>query len=371
MKILYPIGSFYPAQSGGPNNTIYWLTKFLYKKNIITTVITTNKDINGKVPLNKMIKSEAGRVMYCKEYFHFLPIRMLIKSFTEVKNHDIIHLTSLFYFPSLLIAFYSRIKGKKIIWSTRGELEAGAIKYKKNIKKIYLFIIKIILNDNIIFHSTSTEETKNIKKMFQKSDLVEIPNYLEITKMKNQKLKKQFIFLGRIHPIKNLEILINAISTSITFKKSGFKIIIAGDGKTKYIEKLKTMIKVKELQNYILFRGFVDLDDKDKILSSSYFLVLPSLSENFGNVVLESLTQGTPVIASSKTPWKLLNEYNAGLYIDNTIENWKNALENTIALDDYEYKDFRTNAYRLVDEKFNIEKNIGKWIDIYNKILHE
>ena len=115
------------------------------------------------------------------------------------------------------------------------------------------------------------------------------------------------------------------------------------------------------MQNYILFKaGFVDLDDKDKILSSSYFLVLPSLSENFGNVVLESLTQGTPVIASSKAPWKLLNEYNAGLYDRNkTIENWKNALENTIALDDYEYKDFRTNAYRLVDQTLILKKTLA------------
>ena len=44
-----------------------------------------------------------------------------------------------------------------------------------NIKKIYLFIIKIILNDNLDFSQYQHEETKNIKKMFQKSDLVEIP----------------------------------------------------------------------------------------------------------------------------------------------------------------------------------------------------
>ena len=77
------------------------------------------------------------------------------------------------------------------------------------------------------------------------------------------------------------------------------------------------------------------------------------------------------MFASSQTPWKLLNQYNAGFYIDNTIENWKNTLEQTIVFSDYEYKNFRINAYQLVNKKFNIEKNISNWINIYNKILHE
>ena len=57
--------------------------------------------------------------------------------------------------------------------------------------------------------------------------------------MKNQKLKKAIYFFRQNTSYKKFKILINAISTSITFKKSGFKIIIAGDGKTKYIEKVE------------------------------------------------------------------------------------------------------------------------------------
>ena len=48
---------------------------------------------------------------------------------------------------------------------------------------------------------------------------------------------------------------------------------------------------------------------------------MPSHNENFGNVVVESLSQGTPVIASTGTPWKILEKYHAGYWIKNNPEN--------------------------------------------------
>ena len=50
MTLLFPVGSLYPAQSGGPSNTIYWMGKALAKNNINLRIVTTNKDIKaGKI----------------------------------------------------------------------------------------------------------------------------------------------------------------------------------------------------------------------------------------------------------------------------------------------------------------------------------
>ncbi len=88
---------------------------------------------------------------------------------------------------------------------------------------------------------------------------------------------------------------------------------------------------------------------------------MPSITENFGNVVVESLAQGTPVIASKGTPWQILEETNAGYWIEVDVESIKNCIDTVISLNDYEYQKMRKNAFATVDNHFNIEKNIVNW----------
>ena len=48
MKLLYIIGSYYPAQSGGPNNTIHWQAKYLSQESIDVTVASLKTGLNEK-----------------------------------------------------------------------------------------------------------------------------------------------------------------------------------------------------------------------------------------------------------------------------------------------------------------------------------
>ena len=131
------------------------------------------------------------------------------------------------------------------------------------------------------------------------------------------------------------------------------------------------MITKLNLDKEIKFIGFIDGKEKNILLSESYFLVLPSLSENFGNVIIESMAQSTPVITSKGTPWEIINKYNAGYYIDNSIDRWIKTIKKTILLNKDEYIKMRRNSYRLIDKKFNIQYNIKNWVSAYGKILNE
>ena len=75
-----------------------------------------------------------------------------------------------------------------------------------------LFIFKFILDDKITFFSITDQETLAIRKFFPSNKIVQIPNSLpfDLSIQSNKSLKKQFIYFGRIHPHKNLEILINS-----------------------------------------------------------------------------------------------------------------------------------------------------------------
>ena len=109
-------------------------------------------------------------------------------------------------------------------------------------------------------------------------------------------------------------------------------------------------------------------EDKLKILSESFCLVLPSKSENFGNVVLEAISQDTPVIASKNTPWEILKENNAGYWVDASVDSIKNALNEIILIDDEKYTQIQKRAKSLLNNKFSFKNNIYLWSKYYSKL---
>ena len=131
-----------------------------------------------------------------------------------------------------------------------------------------------------------------------------IPNPFETSHSFSNKRKRQILFLGRINPIKNIHSLFD-----ILVDIDDVKYIIAGEAnlkdEIKYLEFLKNEVIKFGLENKVVFLGKISGKNKFKLISSSKCLVLPSYSENFGNVVLESLSQATPVIASLGTPWEI------------------------------------------------------------------
>jgi len=371
MKILFPIGSFYPAQSGGPSNTIYWLSKALKKEGIQPIVITTDKDIKDfDIIFNQYIyDSKIGEIIYCKESDYKFSFNLIKHTLKKIKSVGIVHLTSLFFIPSIIIAFFTKFYDKKVVWSVRGELEPNALKYKKIYKKLYLNLIKILINKNFVFHSTSKTETQNIKKVFSNAKIIEVPNYLELPKKYEIEVENKILFLGRIHPIKNLESLVKAFAKIVKETNiKNYKLIIAGTGEREYIESISDLINKLKIKKYVDMIGMITGEEKQKLIASSYVLVLPSFSENFGNVVVEALSQGTPVIASKGTPWNILEDYKVGYWIDNFPKDIFIALEKIINLDKKEYILMRKNSLELVKEKYDIYKNINKWIIKYKEI---
>ncbi len=80
MKILFPIGTFYPAQRG-PANAFYWLIKALKKNKIDTMVITTDNHVkDDNLIFDKFIENEAGKVIYNREKNYKFPYKMIVET---------------------------------------------------------------------------------------------------------------------------------------------------------------------------------------------------------------------------------------------------------------------------------------------------
>ena len=101
------------------------------------------------------------------------------------------------------------------------------------------------------------------------------------------------LVLSRLHPKKGIEVLIEAF---IAMKFDRWRLIIAGDGPTDYVARLKR--KAAAAGDKISFRGWVDGDEKEELLGHASLLVLPSYQENFGLCVMEALARSVPVLIS-------------------------------------------------------------------------
>lgn len=120
--------------------------------------------------------------------------------------------------------------------------------------------------------------------------------------------KKIILFIGRIDPVKGLEFLITAIH-DLTVKYPKFKnnfrvLLIGGDIKSRHfwlnseVIKIKNLIRSKELCCCIKFLGNKPHNLLPYYYSASDVVVMPSVYESFGLVVLEALACGAVVVAS-------------------------------------------------------------------------
>lgn len=372
LKILFPIGSFYPSTFGGPGEILYWHGVYLKKNNINPIFVTTNEGITKEIKANEFLSLPCGEVYYGNG--NTLKLKTLRVMFAQIKKVDIIHLTSLFSPISILCFLYTRLfhRKKKIIWSVRGELNNNALKISKRKKQLFISLYKA-LGKRIVFASTAKKESKEIKNIFQKNKVVEIPNLMpKPEKAKRDINEIRFLFLGRIHPIKNIEALIKGFSNCLKEHNIDCTLDIIGDVEDRnlnYLKELKELVASVSLQKNIFFKNHISGKEKDSTLANAYFLILPSHTENFGNVVIEALSQSTPVIATQNSPWQVLEEFECGFWIKNDVETIAKTIKASLSLTTEEYLAFRNNAEELINEKYNIESRIQDWIVNYKSLL--
>lgn len=369
MKVFISAGLFFPSKLGGPANTLYWLAKSLVSNNIRVSVVTSNNHIeDGLVEFDEWTEIDNIRVRYCSVNSKF-SLRVIFYSIKELFNNDVILLSSIFYIPSFFIALIASLTSKKIIWSPRGELFNSAIDGSTP-KLLYVRLLKFLFSKRVIFHATSSVEKNEIEKHFGSNvKTIVIPNYMELNEKKDRLVNvgKYFLYVGRIAPIKALDILLLGLAKSDAFMKSDYKLLIAGGVEKQFEWYYKQLNKILSenlsLKEKVVFLGNVEGDQKIQLYADAYYSILVSHSENFGNVVIEALSQGTPVIASHGTPWQKLVDSKAGLWIDNNENEVAKSIDKVLAMDEEDYLLVRENAYKLALE-FDVYSNIDNWIKV-------
>ncbi len=170
--------------------------------------------------------------------------------------------------------------------------------------------------------------------------------------------RKFLIFLGRLHPKKGCENLIDAFCA---MRAGCFDdLVFAGSGSAAYIANLKLRASRTCLCGRIHFPGMLEGEEKWGALRSAEVFVLPSFQENFGIAVAEALACGTPVLISNKVnTHREIAADEAGFVDDPTAEGVSRLLKRFCALSHEERRLMRDKAAECFRKRYNLERNIA------------
>lgn len=172
--------------------------------------------------------------------------------------------------------------------------------------------------------AVSNFTANNLKKHFPEDKIVVVPNIVEFKKIESEKFENRTIScVSRLVEYKRVEDLILAMDILINQNGSKYKdlkVKIVGTGPEE--ERLKALVKEKNLYNNITFCGFVEKhEDVLKIINSSHIFCLPSKVEGFGIVIVESLGCEVPFVASNIAPIVETSGKKGGLFFQ--TENYE------------------------------------------------
>lgn len=390
MKILYLCQLYPPLLYGGGEYIFYEWAKELVKKGnecfVITQRIEGTKErevIDGINVIRVGPKITYKGALYSIGAFgnfgYFL--NSFFKGMKIVKEQkiDIIHSnTFLPAFSGYLISKLTKIPHIVTVhdvyllqqkefwkkWSSQPEVSFL-------VSKLGPLIEKLILNMKYsAIHTVSKTSKRDILKVSKKNKVIIVPNGIDLKKydeIKSKKKKNQFIYIGRHVFYKNLETVIRAMAL-VANKIPDAKLIVVGDGPMR--NKWENLARYLKLENNISFVGRVSHQEKVKLLKESQFLVMPSLIEGFGIVVIEAFACKIPVIASNVMPLPELvkDEENGYLVPPFGIKEW---YEKIIKLLENEKLCERMGkkGRKLVEENYTIQKIAEDVLKMYNKVI--
>lgn len=316
MKILTVADGFYPGKKyGGPVVSVDNFCSLM--EGFDCYVVARNHDLGDKTPYADIAEDWNDRgnckVRYLSDgEYNYSTFQTIVQELRP----DWIYLQSLFQRCVIPCLWLAKKHGIRVMLAPRGELCKGA--FRKKYKKIpYIIVLHLLgLVKTVSFQSTSEEETKAIGRYLQASQerihfLSNVPSLASESYPAREKRSgaAKLVFLSRIHPKKNLLGAIRfleKVKGTVTLDVYG---PLEDEGYWKQCQEAAAQLPENISVQYC---GLVGHEDVHRVFSKYDALLFPTLSENYGHVIVEAMTTGCPVVLSDRTPWLDMEEYGAG-----------------------------------------------------------
>ena len=344
-------------------------------------VITSNCDLGSNeeyknVESNKLLETEGVFYYYfSKSEINITNISRLINSI----NPALVYLNSFWsYHFSIGIVKAKRNNLIKfpILLAPRGMMGKGALGIKPLRKNVFLSLAKFFnWYDNIIFHATNENEKQDILKYFEKAIIFTAPNINSGKIFYTQKTKEEkhlkLFYLSRIAKVKNLHFALEILAELTPDINIEYDIYGNIEDKD-YWKQCESIISKLPKNIKVNYKKELQFNEVQPTISTYHGLFLPTLNENFGHSIVESLLCGCPVIISDQTPWNDLEKFNSGYGIAlNDKPKFIKALTTFALLNNKDYEFKSKASIKYISDRLNIEQNIKNYKNLFNESIKD
>ena len=179
---------------------------------------------------------------------------------------------------------------------------------------------------------------------------------------------RNFLFLGRLHPKKGCDILLEAFAR---FRSNdSISLILAGPDQVGWESDLRRQVTRLNLTNRVVFTGMLEGSMKQGAFASAEAFVLPSHQENFGISVVEALAVSVPVLISNRVNiWREIEADRAGYVESDDLAGTTRLVQRWTDTAPAEREMNRQNARRCFEQRFEINRAVDSLLQILNETL--
>lgn len=396
MRILYAVHGYKPAyRIGGPILSVSSVAERLVRKGHRVVVFTSNSNLDQDLDIstNQPIDVDGVEVWYFRRYE---PLKKIFPFFTyfsksmgflytpdmkQALNNimpkvDLVHTHLPFIYPTYAAAKSSRKNNKPLFYHQRGVFDPGRLKFRSFKKRIYISLIeKPIMRQATTLIALTEFERDNYRALGVRTHCEVVPNGIDVSfyrsearpgsmeKFNIRENQSVILFLGRLHPVKGVDMLLKAFSKIAGLFPDSL-LVLAGPDEYCIEQEFKKKASNPDLIKRVIFTGMVEGEDKINLLARANLFCLPSIGEGFSVSILEALASATPVLISRQCHFPDVEKCHAGWIIERQVDEWAKKMA-TLLKDQELLKKTGENACKLAMEKYSWDNIVEKVENVY------
>lgn len=388
LNLLYAMPGYKPAyRIGGPIASVSAAAEMLVNRGHQVTVVTTNGNLDQDidVPLNQPVNVDGVTVWYFKreeplqKYLGFVPYlsesmgflycpKMRRKLEELMPNSDAVDTQMPFVYPTYAASRVALKHGKRLFYHQRGNLLSSHLKRRALKKQVYISLIeRPVMRRATALIALSEAERDAFRGFAPQTPCEVIPNGIHLPAPAPgfaERVQQEWgiateapvvLFLGRLHPWKGPDILLEAFARVRTQHPDAV-IVMAGVDEDRVAERWRTA-------GNVIFAGVVTGDSKHDLLHRANIFCLPSAGEGLSMAILEALAHRTAVLLSPECNFA---PGHAGLIVPRTAEAVADGLARLLT-DRAQLQRMADAGFKLVTREFAWEAVTDRLIDTYSR----
>lgn len=400
MRILFAVHGYKPAyRVGGPIISVAALAEHLVARGHEVIVFTTNSNLDEdlEVPTDRPLQVDGVEVWYFRRD-DFIQNRIPFLSYLAksigflyaplmrreldrvVPTVDIVHTHMPFVYPTYAASRAALRHGKPLFYHQRGVFDPRRLGFRGRKKRAYIRLFeRPVLRRATTLVALTPAEVASYRALGVVTQCEVIPNGIDADRYRTipaRDIEARWhippravvvLFMGRIHPIKGADRLVDAF-LSIAEQIPSAVLVMAGPDEFGLEQKMRARVEQSGMASRVIFTGMVSGDDKLDLLARANLFSLPSDAEGFSIAILEALASGTPVLISPDCHFPEVQEAGAGLIVSNDRVALAIALAGLLERPQ-ELRDMGERGRALVRERYTWDRITDRMIEAYTRAL--